>query len=151
MTAPMITLALQELQSALLGIRHTDGFRTTVSNVFRGRAAMNVNRPLAGIVLCIHSVNDDPAEGNDPTLEQQEHIRSIVIEALVPISDAYDDELDALLDDIRRVIAVPIIVAPLDGYVLNIQTGSITFAQPEMDIAALQIPIKIGYFVNLAE
>lgn len=151
MPAPMITLALQELQSELLGIRIEDGYRTTVSAVYRGRAALNVNRPLSGIVLCLHSLSDDPAEGNNPTMEHQEHIRSVVIEALVPISDAYDDELDAVLDDVRRVISVPMIVTPLDGYVLNIETGSVVFARPEVDIAAFQLPVKIGYFVDLSE
>lgn len=151
MNSPMITLALQALQNALQEIRTGNGYRTDVYAVYRGRAALNVNRPLSGIMLCIHSINDDPAEGNDPTMEHQEHVRSIAIEALVPISDAYDDEMDALLDDIRRVLAIPITLAPLEGYILSIETGSITFIRPEADIAAFQLPVKIGYFVDLTE
>lgn len=151
MNSPMITLALQALQNALQEIRTGNGYRTDVYAVYRGRAALNVNRPLAGIVLCLHSLNDDPADGNDPTMEHQEHIRSIAIESLVPVSDAYDDEMDALLDDIRRVIAVPLIVRPMDGYALTVETGSVTFLRPEADIAAFQLPMKIGYFVDLAE
>lgn len=150
MNAPIITLALQALQEALQGIRTQAGYRTDVCAVYRGRAALNIERPLAGIILTIHNVNDEPIEGNDPSMEYQEHIRSIIIEALVPISDAYDDEIDALLDDIRRILAIPLTAIPLEGYTLSIETGNVSFIRPEADIAVFQLPVRISYFLNLS-
>jgi len=151
MTAPSITLALQSLQVALQEIKTDNNYRTNVLAVYRGRAALNIARPLSGIILTIHNLNDDPAEENNMLSQHQEHIRSIVIEALVPISDFYDDELDAVLDDIRRVIAAPLFVDPVNETVLTLEVGGVVFARPEADIAAFQLSMRIGYFVNLAE
>lgn len=151
MTEPTITLALQSLQTALQEIRIENNYRTNVLAVYRGRAALNISRPLSGIILTIHNLNDDPADETDILSKYQEHIRSLVIEALVPISDDYDDELDMILDDIRRVIAAPLFVDPINESVLRLEVGSVVFARPEADIAAFQLPLRIGYFVNLAE
>jgi hypothetical protein len=139
MTAPATTL-LASLKTHLAGITVANGYAVTVASVTTGRSALagDIAGPYPAITLT--PVQDQPDGVVSPQAIFQPWMRTVMLDAALRASDAWDADLDALWDAIRRRLTT------WDAGILT-AWGTAEMVPPEDggDLCLLRIPLTYTY------
>lgn len=99
--------AMTEIAAALASISIANGYSFDVASVRQGRPALVTAPEDALPVLSLFSIREEPTE---PDLKRMNAIqvwrRIVVLQAHALATEAWDTDLDALLDDIKRALFV---------------------------------------------
>lgn len=144
MTAPATTLT-EALKTHLQGITTANGYPVTVASVSTGRSALAGDADGPYPALTLTPLQDTPGETTLPQSRTQTWARSLVLEAVLQETAAWDAELDTLFDAIRRAL-VSWNTAPL-------QWGVAEFIPPADGggLTLLRIPLTLTYRLYLKE
>lgn len=137
-------VALEAIKATLETITVANGYATDLAAVSVGRAALAVGTTAELPLVTLTSVRDDPATSPlDAGSWYQTWTRTVELEALIASSDAWESDLDALLNDIRRALA---------RHLYPVLVGSVIFQPPADggDLAVLSMPLTYSYTVNFS-
>ncbi len=153
MSIPTITTARLALQERLQSIRIANGYRTTVAAVRWGREARVGDTRDDFPVINLFSLDDrrtGDAIGNVLQL-MQDWERTIQLEATLLAEDDYEDQLDALQDDLLHALSLTIDYALLYAAALDLNVRSIEFAAPApgSQYATLRMQLALSYRITL--
>lgn len=153
MSIPTITTARLALQERLQSIRIANGYRVTVAAVRWGQEARVGDTRDDCPVINLFSLDDrraGDAIGNVLQLTQDWE-RSIQLEATLLAGDDYEDQWDALAEDILAALAAPIAPAPLNGAALDLTVRALEFTAPApgSQYATLRMQLALSYRITL--
>lgn len=136
-----ITLARAELVALL----------TPIAPVRTGRAALETTSATLPVIV-LWSTDESRAE--DQGYGAIAYTRSLTLEYKVTASAAYDDDLDAVLRNVRLVLKPPMGGSPIQHAVAVRETSARFFApdfsQGGSEIAVLQMTFEIDYLERLS-